>query len=137
MHSNRSTAPCAKSLTAVCIACLIAALAGHPRAQGADRTVLCEEFTDPWCFGCGYAGPALSQLTDVYAGSFAFVQFQSSGDYMPPWGIERWGYYSGLYTPMAIFDGVDRNVGAVSDINQQYVLYRTTHFVPERASPRT
>ena len=135
MHPNRSTAPGAKSLTAACIACIVAALVGQPWAPGADRTVLCEEFTDIWCFGCGFGGPALSQLTDVYPGSFAFVQFQSSGDYMTPWGMDRWEYYSGLYTPMAIFDGVDRTVGAVSDVNQQYTLYRTTHFIPERAQP--
>lgn len=101
----------------------------------ADRMVLCEEFTDIWCYGCSYAGPALGRLLDVYPESFAFVQFHALDDWANDWSIARWGYYDGEYTPMTIFDGTDRSVGAVSDVDQEYRILRTTHFLPERAIP--
>ena len=101
----------------------------------AERTVICEEFTDVWCFGCGYAGPALSLLLDVYPDSLTFVQYHANDMYMTPWEAERFAYYDGLYTPNAVFDGTDRTVGAVDNVLRQYAIYRTTHFLPELATP--
>jgi predicted CXXCH cytochrome family protein len=103
-------------------------------AHAADRVVLCEEFTSELCYGCSYAGPALSTLVDVYAGSFAFVQYHVDDDYVFPWSAARWTFYQGHGTPTAAFDGIDITAGAVSNVNQQYVIYRTNHFLPERAT---
>ncbi len=114
--------------------CTLLALS-TPRASAADRTVLCEEFTDVWCHGCTYAGPALSRLLDVYVDSFAFVQYQPFGDYATPWVVDRWSFYGGEFTPTAVFDGADIVVGAVTDVDQQYTVYRANHFLPGRAVP--
>jgi len=102
-------------------------------AAAAERTVLGEEFTDIWCGACASAGPALDLLLDVYADSFAFVQYHHGDEYALPWGDQRWSYYGCQYTPTAIFDGIDRTVGSVPDFNQQYTIYRTNHFLPARA----
>lgn len=105
------------------------------RAPAAERTVLCEEFTSIWCHGCGYAGPALSLLADVYAGSLAFVQYHVNDEHASPGSEARWAFYAGQFTPTAVFDGTDRVVGSVADVDQQYTLYRTHHFLPARAVP--
>lgn len=34
---------------------------------------------------------------------------------------------------MTVFSGIDPVVGAVSDVDQQYVIYRINHFLPQRA----
>jgi predicted CXXCH cytochrome family protein len=111
------------------------AICGPRAALAAERTVLCEEFSDVWCYGCAYAGPALSLLVDVYPDSFAFVQFHVFDDYATPWGDARFAFYDGEHTPTAVFDGIDLTEGAVPDSNQQYKIYRTNHFLPERAVP--
>ncbi|UCG15954.1 MAG: thrombospondin type 3 repeat-containing protein [Phycisphaerales bacterium] len=82
---------------------------------------------------CSYAGPALSMLVDVYPDSFAFVQLHIYDSQATPWGDDRWVFYNGLYTPTAVFDGTDAVVGAVSDYDQQYNIYRAYHFLPRRA----
>ncbi len=67
--------------------------------------------------------------------SFAFVQFHVSDENATPWGDARWTFYAGHGTPTAVFDGSDTLVGAVPDVDQQYTIYRTNHFLPERAVP--
>jgi len=84
---------------------------------------------------CSYAGPALSRLVDVYQDSFAFVQFHVFDDNATPFGDGRWAYNNGEHTPLTIFDGIDAVVGAVSDSDQQYTIYRINHFLPQRAVP--
>lgn len=71
---------------------------------------------------------------DVYADSLAFVQYHVFFDgYTTPWGDARWTFYGGQYTPTTVFDGVDTVVGSVHDYDQQYGIYRTLHFLPQRA----
>lgn len=72
---------------------------------------------------------------DVYADSFAFVQFHWFDDYSTVWGDDRWAFYDGMYTPTAVFDGADLVEGSVPDSDQQYTIYRTNHFLPQRAIP--
>jgi len=111
-------------------------LSAIPPARAADRTVLCEEFTNIWCFGCAYAGPALSMLSDVYPDSLAYIQYHVHFDgYETEWGNARFALFNGEYTPTTVFDGSDRTVGAVPDVDQEYTIYRTNHFLPERAIP--
>ncbi|MBU0617377.1 MAG: hypothetical protein KKI02_06655, partial [Planctomycetes bacterium] len=117
---------------AALILCVLLALS-IPVATAAERVVLCEEFTDFWCHGCSYAGPALSRLLDVYEDTFAFVQLHPF-EYPPDeWTVARWEYYGEEFTPTAAFNGHDVVVGAVSDVDQQYYIYRANHFLPERA----
>ncbi len=71
----------------------------------------------------------------MYPDTFAFVQFHMFDEHSLPWGDARWGFYAGEYTPLAVFNGVDEVVGAVSDIDQQYNIYRLNHFLPRRALP--
>jgi predicted CXXCH cytochrome family protein len=101
-------------------------------ANAADRRVLCEEFTDEFCYGCGFAGPALDRLASVYSDDFIFIQHQIFGTYATPWGAARRDFYGVAHTPTTIFDGYDIVEGAVSDIEQQYVIYRANHFLPDR-----
>jgi predicted CXXCH cytochrome family protein len=75
----------------------------------------------------------LSTLTDVYADTFAFVQYHVFDPYSVPWAVDRRDFYDAIYTPTAMFDGVDKVVGATSDSDQQYTIYRTNHFLPQRA----
>ncbi|MCP4591025.1 MAG: hypothetical protein GY842_09790 [bacterium] len=112
-----------------------AVLLAVPRiAISADRTVLCEEFSDKWCGACAYAGPALDDLVDVYAESLVFVQYQVfDAEYATPWGDARWTAYGVQYTPTTVFDGADIMEGAVYDSQQQYDIYRTNHLLPRRA----
>jgi predicted CXXCH cytochrome family protein len=114
---------------------LVLLLGSARPSLAAERAVFCEEFTDVWCFGCGYAGPALSLLLDVYPDSLTFVQFHVNDDYATTCGDARFAFYDGHYTPMAVFDGIDRTVGSVDNVFQQYASYRTIHFLPERATP--
>jgi predicted CXXCH cytochrome family protein len=51
------------------------------------------------------------------------------------WGNNRWTFYSGGYTPTALFNGTDPVAGAVPDTFAQYNLYRNDHFLPARAKP--
>jgi predicted CXXCH cytochrome family protein len=71
---------------------------------------------------------------DVYQDSFAFVQFHMFDDNATPFGEQRWAYNHGEHTPLAVFGGVDSVVGAVSDVDQQYTIYRVNHFLPQRAA---
>ncbi len=122
----------AAALIPVCLCCILAS--GPLTAQAAERTVLCEEFTDLYCYGCAYAGPALSLLLDTYPDSFAFVQLHA--DYpMDPWTEARYAFYDGQYAPTLIFDGTDQMVGAISNIQQEYVVLRTNHLLPDRDIP--
>jgi hypothetical protein len=72
-------------------------------------------------------------LLDVYPDSLAFVQIHMWDGYGTLWGDDRWAFYSGQSYPLAIFDGIDPVAGAVHDVDQQYTIYRTNHFLPERA----
>ena len=72
---------------------------------------------------------------DVYADSFALVQLHRFDSYETPWGSARWTFYGTEYTPTAVFDGTDSVTGSVSDVDQQYTIYRTNHFLPGRAVP--
>jgi len=72
---------------------------------------------------------------DVYPDTFALVQYHVYDEAQTPFGNERWLFYDAHYTPTTIFDGIDRVVGAVSDYNQQYNIYRVSHFLPQRAVP--
>lgn len=74
-------------------------------------------------------------MVDVYADSFAFVQYHHGDSDALPWGEDRWAYYEAEFTPLAIFDGTDLVVGAVHDVDQQYTIYRANHFLPGRAVP--
>lgn len=103
------------------------------RAQ--ERVVLGEEFTSQFCQSCSYAGPALSRLLDVYPDTFAFVQIHFGDPYATAWGQDRWTFYGVQYTPTTVFNGTDLLPGAVSNIDQQYVIFRANHFLPERAKP--
>lgn len=127
--------PSGPPFTALWSVCTLIAICGPSPAPAAERTVLCEEFTDVLCYGCGYAGPALSTLLEVYPDSFAFVQLHVNDEHSTPWGDDRWTFYGGQYTPTAVFDGADVVVGSVSDSDQQYTIYRTNHFLPGRAIP--
>ncbi len=102
-------------------------------SQSAERVVLCEEFTDEYCGGCQYAGPALDLLLQVYPESLAFIQYHPTDMWQSPWQFERFMFYEAEYTPTAVFDGDVPVAGAVSDIDQQYTIYRTNHFLPHRA----
>jgi len=119
---------------AVATATLVSTLS-NVAARGADRVVLCEEFTNFWCTNCGIAGPALSMLLDTYPDSFAFVQYHVADEHALPWSDTRWNFYVCQYTPTAVFDGVDRYVGSVNQVPAQYRIYRTLHFLPELAMP--
>lgn len=110
-------------------------LCGPPAAHAADRVLLCEEFTDVLCYGCGYAGPALSMLLDVYPETLSFVQYHTFDGYNTPWSDDRMVFYNVLHTPTAVFSGTDIVEGAVPDELQQYKIYRANHFLPERAVP--
>ncbi|HVP12192.1 MAG TPA: multiheme c-type cytochrome [Phycisphaerae bacterium] len=75
----------------------------------------------------------MSRLLDVYPDSFAFVQYHVNWDgYETPWGLDRWMFFEGEYTPTAVFDGWDKFVGALPDVDQLYNIYRVNHFLPER-----
>lgn len=101
----------------------------------ADRVVLVEEFTAADCSACSHAGPALDQLLTVYDDSCALVQIHYGDAFQIPWALDRWNYYSTSYTPTAIFNGQDTMEGAVLNDEQQYTIYRTNHFLPQRAFP--
>ena len=58
-------------------------------ASAAERTVLCEEFTDQICGACTFANPAVSRLLDVYSDSVALVQYQMYANESTPWGDAR------------------------------------------------
>lgn len=113
----------------------VLALALLAPARAAERTVLCEEFSDILCHGCSYAGPALGRLLDVYPDSFAFVQYHPFDEYATPWGSQRWSFYGGMYTPTTVFDGTDKLEGSLNDVDQQYTLFRANHFLPDREVP--
>ncbi|MHC4696129.1 MAG: thrombospondin type 3 repeat-containing protein, partial [Planctomycetota bacterium] len=70
---------------------------------------------------------------EVYPDSFAFVQFHVFDEYATSWGNDRWAFAGGENTPTAVFAGIDRIAGAVHDVDQQYTIYRTSHFLPQRA----
>jgi len=75
----------------------------------------------------------LSRLLDVYPDSFIFVQYHVDFDgYTTPWGDDRWLFYEPEGTPTAVFDGSDKVVGAIHDVEQGYTFYRVNHFLPER-----
>ena len=63
------------------------------------------------------------------------MQFHVFDENATPWGDSRWSFYGGQYTPTAAFNGTDVLVGALSDVDQQYTVYRANHFLPERAVP--
>jgi len=134
MMSSRGAAS-VHLLGAAGIVCLALAVGNVVPVEGAERTVLCEEFTNNWCGACGYAGPALSRLLDVYPDSFVLVQYHWLDGHETPWSDARWAFHGVEFTPTAVFDGVDLVEGAVWDIDQQYTIYRTNHFLPQRAVP--
>ena len=113
---------------------LAIAIAAVGVAGAADRVVLCEELTNVYCHSCGYAAGAFDRLVDVYPDSFALVQIHVNDAYATAWGDDRWLFYDAQATPTAVFDGTDRVAGAVDDVDQQYTIYRTNHFLPRRAA---
>jgi len=72
---------------------------------------------------------------DIYADSFAFVQHHVYDEYSTTWGNDRWTFYNAAYTPHTVFDGTDPVVGSLSDVYQQYNVYRANHFLPQREVP--
>jgi predicted CXXCH cytochrome family protein len=129
---RRAVCSCTLPLAVLLFVVVVFGIASSP-AAAAERVVLCEEFTDLWCGACADAGPALSQLLDVYPDSLALIEHHVAFDgYETPWGNDRWLFYEGEYTPTAVFDGSDRLVGAIPDIPQQYTIYRVNHLLPER-----
>jgi len=125
----------APSLAAVSAAYVVLPICSPAPGYAAERTVLCEEFTDQICGACTFAGPALSRLLDVYSDSFVFVQYQMSSEESTTWGDARAVFYDAQYTPIALFDGTSTVNGTVEDVEQQYTIYRTNHFLPLRAVP--
>lgn len=70
---------------------------------------------------------------DVYPDSFFLVQYHVDFDgYTTPWGDDRRLFYQCEGTPTAIFDGIDKVVGAIHDLEQEYTVLRVNHFLPER-----
>ena len=63
------------------------------------------------------------------------MQIHAQGTEATPWGEDRWAFYGVEFTPTAVFDGIDSVVGAVSNSDQQYTIYRLNHFLPQRAVP--
>ncbi len=133
MRSFATAAPCAARAPLHCATLVVTLCMLVAPAAGAERTVLCEEFTDLFCHGCSYAGPALSQLVDIYPDSFAFIQLHPFDDYATEWSVDRWGFYDGQGTPTAVFNGTDLLAGSVQSVDQQYTIYRANHFLPARA----
>ncbi len=108
-------------------ALVVAAAGVSASALGADRVVLCEEFTQLTGLPCERAGLALERLVDDFPDSLALVQIHVSGYPRTTWGYYRFfDFYNFLGTPSASFDGVDTAVGAYSEI-QVYNLYRTMY----------
>ena len=70
---------------------------------------------------------------DTYSDTFAFVQYHRYDEHELPWGADRWTFLGVNYTPTAVFNGHDNVEGSLEDTTQQYNLYRTNHFLPERA----
>ena len=102
----------------------VASAFGSPAsAFGADRVVLCEEFTQLTGLPCQRAGLALEMLVDDYPDSLTLVQVHVVGEYATTWGANRfWSFFDFWGTPSASFDGVDTAVGA-SSVTQIYNLY--------------
>ncbi len=70
-------------------AVFMVAAAGVPAsALGADRVVLCEEFTQITGVYCEYARRALDMLLDDYPDTFALVQVHVLGQYATTWGYK-------------------------------------------------
>ena len=106
-----------------CVALLVVAAASDS-ACGADRVVLCEEFTQVTGAPCAYGGLALGMLLDDYPDSVTLVQAHVVGEYATTWGANRfWYFYYFSATPSLCFDGVDRLVGSYSIITQTYSWY--------------
>jgi hypothetical protein len=63
------------------------------------------------------------------------VQYHLADAYMLPWSTQRWNDYGDPLTPTAVFNGIDPVSGAVDDNDQQYTIYRTNHFLPNRGLP--
>lgn len=124
--------------------CFVLLLLCLPTTRAADRLVLCEEFTDAFCLGCSFAGPALDQLLNVYGDSFAFVQYHV--DWFDPndpnpdptlvFAHQRMeNFYGSHETPTAVFNGWNIVKGSLFDVYMQYDEYRQYYFLPERATP--
>lgn len=106
---------------------VVAAIGVPATVFGADRVVLCEEFTQLTGLPCERAGLALEMLVDDYPDSLALVQAHLVGDPRTTWGRNRFFYFYGFqYTPSASFDAVDTIVGAWS-VTQIYNEYRSMY----------
>jgi hypothetical protein len=115
-------------------------------ASGAERVVLCEEFSRTTCPYCATAaGPALDWMVSKYPTTFAFVQIHTSPTARTtPWGNSRMAFYSIPGVPAAWFDGVDDYVGAYGydpnngfpygDPNANFEVYET-EYLSRRAVP--
>jgi len=80
-------------------------------AFGAERVVLCEEFTATWCSHCANAGQRFSQLMNNYPDVFAFVQIHHGDNYATAWGNQRANFYGLTGYPTDWFDGVISHIG--------------------------
>ncbi len=92
-------------------------------AAGADRVVLCEEFTNTGCGYCSYAGQALNMMLNNFPNTFTLVQIHIGDSYATPWGNARQTFYGVTGTPTAWFDGMLECVGAYTNVTQQYNWY--------------
>ena len=106
-----------------CVALFVVAAASDSTC-GADRVVLCEEYTQVTGAPCKHGGLALGMLLDDYPDRLAFVQAHVVGEYATTWGANRfWNFYDFWATPSLCFDGVDRLVGSWPDEFQTYNWY--------------
>lgn len=120
------------------VAALILGAAVPLPVLGAERMVLCEEFTSTFCLGCPYASNALARLLGDYPDTLAFVQFHYGDAYDTVWGMDRLDlfYHPGdLPTlPTTYFDGVDEYEDSLYDVDLDYAVFLAAYNA-RRAAP--
>lgn len=98
-------------------------------ALGAERVVICEEFTDNECGYCPYAGQALDWMMNdpndqIVDGTFTLVQIHTNDT---AYGIPQWSARTSFYgvtgTPTAVFDGAIWVVGTATNVQTQFNTY--------------
>lgn len=96
-------------------------------ALGAERMVLCEEFTQTGCLDCSAAGTALGMMLDNYPDTFTMVQIHVGDSHTYPWGTARATFYATALTPTAWFDGVDKHDNFGLTTQQYYDEYEAAY----------
>ena len=94
-----------------------------PAAAGAERVVLCEEFSATWCGYCPYSGGAIDQMMAEYPDTLAVVEYHIDDGYQTDFGNSRYTFYSVSGLPTVWLDGMLEMVGAYTNIPQQYDWY--------------